>query len=374
NWADALREQKQYEQAAEKCQEAIELDREFPDAYFSLGLVRAAQERFDEAIEQYRQADELWEKKGSKNRKHALWLWAVALHMQEHYEQAAEKYQEAIGIDRDFPDAYNSLGRMRVEQERFDEAIEQYRQADKLWQAKASKDRKYALRDWADALCLQGHYDEAADKCQEAIGIDREYPDAYRGLGQVRVEQERFDEAIEQYRQADKLWQKEGPKNRKDALRSWAYALREQKHYEEAAEKCLEAIELDRLDPLSLMLFGGIRAAQERFDEAIEQYRQADKLWQKKESKDRKNALWNWGWALRRQEKFEDAKTKFDCARQIVKGDAQAVHYYGHSLIDLGQYQDAIAQFDKASTLDQDDPEPHHSKANLLFMLGHYEQ
>jgi tetratricopeptide (TPR) repeat protein len=510
-WADVLRKQEHYEQATEKCQEAIELDREFPDAYIALGHVRAEQDRFNEAIEQYRQADELLRKKGSKDRKYALRDWAGALHLQGHYDEAAEKCQEAIGIDREFPDAYRNLGqvraaqkrfdetsygrtrgptianthcatgqtrctckgtttrlprsarrpsasignsptstsalatcarsrtaltkrssntakrtsccgrrvprtvstlcatgrntcasrsttsrpprsarrlsnsignsltptsvsgRVRTNQERFDEAIEQYRRADELLQKKGSKDRKHALRDWADALCLQGHYEEAADKCLEAIGIDREFPDAYRALGDVRVAQERFDEAIEQYRQYGKLPQ-EGGKNRKNSLLYWAIALREQKHYEEAAKMCLEAIEVDRLYPWSFMLFGGIRAAQERFHEAIEQYRQADALFQKKESKGRKYALWYWGSALRQQEKFEDANTKFDCARQIFKDDKQAVYLYGNSLIDLGQCQDAIAQFDKASMLDQDDPEPRHNKANLLFSLGQYEQ
>jgi tetratricopeptide (TPR) repeat protein len=97
-------------------------------------------------------------------------------------------------------------------------------------------------------------------------------------------------------------------------------------------------------------------------------------LWQEKESNARKRALWAWGWVLGQQEKFEDAKTKFDCAQKMVKGDAKAVYLYGYSLTDLGQYQDAIVQFDKASALDQDDPLPRHSKAGLLFQLGRYEE
>src|SRR5262249_13348936 len=83
--------QEHYEQAAEKCQKAKDLDPEFPDAYHTLGAVRAAQERLDEAIEQYRQADSLWQKKGSKARKRALWNWAGALRLQGHHEEAAEK-------------------------------------------------------------------------------------------------------------------------------------------------------------------------------------------------------------------------------------------------------------------------------------------
>ena len=190
----------------------------------------------------------------------------------------------------------------------------------------------------------------------------------------MRAAQERLDDAIEQYRQADEWWQKkefQGPQARPV---EWADALRLQQRYERAAEKCQQAIDVDRQVPRGYMYFGSVRAAQERFDDSIELYRQADELWQKKESKDRKYALWYWGSALREQEKFEDAKTKFDCAQDISKGDAQAVYYYGLSLTDLGQYQDAMVQFDKASVLDKDDPLPRHWKADLLFRLGRYEE
>src|SRR6266478_5924088 len=299
NWADALREQEHFEQAAEKCLQAIGIDPDFPDAYNSLGRVRAAQERFDDAIEQYRHADALWQNKESKDRKRALCNWADALRLQEHYDQAAEKCLQAIGIDREFPDAYNSFGRVRAAQERFDDAIGLYRQADELWQKKESKDRKRTLCNWADALRLQEHHDQAAEKCQQAIDVDRQDPWGYIYLGSVRAAQERFDEAIEQYRQADELWQKKRSKDRKYALCNWADALRLQEHYDQAAEKCLQAIGIDREFPDAYNSFGSVRAAQERFDDAIGLYRQADALWQKKESKDRKRALCNWASACR---------------------------------------------------------------------------
>jgi tetratricopeptide (TPR) repeat protein len=373
-WAEALTGQGHHEQAAEKCQEAISLDPEFPDAYNSLGLARARQGRFDEAIEQCRQADALWQKRKPKDRKQALWYWAIILREQEHYEQAADKCQQAIGLDPEFADAYHALGLVRAAQGRFDEAIEEYRRAEALWQKKGSKNRKFALCRWADVLSEQEHYDQAAEKCQEAIGIDPHDPLGYMHVGDIRAAQERFDDAIDQFRQADALWQKKGSKNRKFALCRWAYALREQRHYEQAAEKCQEAIGLDPEFPDAYHAFGWVRAAQEHFDGAIEQFRQADELWRIKGSKDRKRALWSWGWVLGQQEKFEDAKIKFDCAREIVKDDALAVCLCGDSLIDLGQYQDAIAQFDKASALDRDDPRPCHYKASILFRLGHYEE
>src|SRR5205807_9456768 len=105
------------------------------------------------------------------------------------------------------------------------EAIEKYRKADQLWERAGSKDRKFALSNWAHVLRLQDRCDEAAGKYQEAIGIDPEYPAVYNNFGNALLDQERFDEAIEKYRKADHLWQKTGSKDRKFALWNWGSAL-----------------------------------------------------------------------------------------------------------------------------------------------------
>src|SRR5262249_47351677 len=147
----------------------------------------------DETSAHNDQKDGLCQQKESEDGRHALCNQADALREQEHYEQAAEKCQEAIGLDPEFPNAYNSLGHVRAAQERFDEAIELFRRADALWQKHESKDRKRALCNQADALREQEHYEQAAEKCLEAKDVDPEFPDAYHSLGHVRVEQERFD-------------------------------------------------------------------------------------------------------------------------------------------------------------------------------------
>jgi tetratricopeptide (TPR) repeat protein len=83
------------------------------------------------------------------------------------------------------------------------------------------------------------------------------------------------------------------------------------------------------------------------YRQAIEQYCQADELWQEKESPARINALWGWGWALRQQEKFDEGTDKFRRAVEVVPRDFGAVYRYGLSLAELGSYRDAIEQFDK---------------------------
>src|SRR6266581_4789127 len=97
----------EYKEAVEKCQEAIQIDGKDAYAYNILGLALASQEHYDEGIEQYRQADALYQEADSANRKFALSNWGDALRQAKRYDEAVAKIREAIGIDAKFASTYN---------------------------------------------------------------------------------------------------------------------------------------------------------------------------------------------------------------------------------------------------------------------------
>jgi tetratricopeptide (TPR) repeat protein len=373
NWADALRAKKLYEEAARKYGEAIAADPDFAAAYNELGFTLAEQERFDDAIVQYRKAAELLENAKSPDRKLALYNWAEALRAKKLYEEAATKYGGLIAADPDFAPAYYGLGLALADQERFDDAIVQYRKADALLENAKSPDRKLALHNWADALRGKKLHEEAAKKYGEAIAADPDFAPAYNDLGVTLAEQERFDDAIEQFSKAAALFETSGSPARKHALSNWANALRSKKLYEEAAKKYGEIIAADPDFALAYNGLGIVLAGQRRFDEAIEQYSKADALWEKAKSDDRKFGLLNWGTALSEQERFDDAIEKFAQATAVARNDAVALFYYGISFAACWRYREAIAQFDRAALLDRKSPHHHHNKAHALFQLGRYE-
>ena len=61
------------------------------------------------------------------------------------------------------------------------------------------------------------------------------------GAGNVLAGQERFEEAIEQYRKADERWRKTEPKNRKIALSGWAISLFQLGRYRDSIAQLEEA-------------------------------------------------------------------------------------------------------------------------------------
>ena len=195
------------------------------------GLALADQVRFDDAIEQYREADKLWKKAGSPDRKLALTNWANALRLKKQYDKSIKKYREALAVDPNFANAHNGIGLVLADQVRFDDAIEQYREADKLWTKAGSPDRKLALTNWGGALRVKKQYDKSIKKYREALAVDPDDANAHNELGRTLLAQDRFDDAIEQYREADKLWKKAGSPDQKIALFNWANALRSKKQY-----------------------------------------------------------------------------------------------------------------------------------------------
>ncbi len=282
NWGNALRlKKKDYGEAAGKYQEAIGIDKDYPAPHHGLGLVLADQDRFAEAIPLYQKAYDLLPRDESKKRISVLYRWAVALHQLNYYDLAAGKYKEAIEIDEDDPSAYFGLCLVLADQDRFAEAIPLYQKAYECWQKTGGEHPKFFPYYWAEALRHCKSYDEAAKKYQEIINVDLKYPWAYYGLGLVLADQEHFNEAIVQYQKADKLWKTSNSKDRKYALYNWGDALRLQKHYDEAAEKYREAIGIDSNDPDAYNGLGRVFADQERFDDAIAQYKKADELCQR---------------------------------------------------------------------------------------------
>ena len=105
------------------------------NACYARGVALATEQHYDDAIEQYRKADALWGAAKSNDRKFALWNWGSALYSKGLYQEAAEKFREAITVDADYADAYTGLGAALAAQENYDAAIEQYRKADTLWGA-----------------------------------------------------------------------------------------------------------------------------------------------------------------------------------------------------------------------------------------------
>ena len=93
--------------------------------------------------------------------------------------------------------AYNERGNILSKLRKYDEAIENYRQAILLKVNYAD-----AYHNLANAQRQKGQLEESVANYKKAIRFNNDHAYAYSNLGIVLSEQGKFEEAVEQYRKA----------------------------------------------------------------------------------------------------------------------------------------------------------------------------
>lgn len=131
---------------------------DMPEAYNYLGIIRAAQNDFNGAI---------------------------------------QKYRYAIGLKSDYAEAWNNLGNAYRDSHRVSEAIPCYERAIRLHPpfAAAHNNLGLALANSGDARAAVGHY-------ERAIELDPQFFQAWNNLGSVQADEGNHSQAIECYLRA----------------------------------------------------------------------------------------------------------------------------------------------------------------------------
>lgn len=128
------------EKALEAFKQALQIDPEFAEAHFRLGLTHDALGQSDEA--------------------------------QQAYKTAIEKYKKQLAKNDDDPEAHYNLGQAYAGRSLYSEAVTEYRKATKL-----KSDDTDIYYDLGEALTKLARYDEAVAAFSKALDID---PENYR--------------------------------------------------------------------------------------------------------------------------------------------------------------------------------------------------
>jgi tetratricopeptide (TPR) repeat protein len=171
------------------------------------GHVLQQQQRYEDAIDKYQKAVDL-------DRKDALSYYngGVALEALHRYPEAGAKFQKAVDLNSKDAVAYNSLGGALYEQQKYRDAADNFQKA-------AALDPKYAdaYYNWGNALDQLQKYpcdfgatqddctaaEDAIDKYQKAVALNPKYAEVYRAWSKVLFKLQKYDDSIrkdEEYR------------------------------------------------------------------------------------------------------------------------------------------------------------------------------
>jgi uncharacterized protein (TIGR02466 family) len=172
-------------EAALHYQKAADLEPRFFEAHGNLGTVLQQQGKLEEAEQCYRQALAIHaDARGRFN------LGTVLYGLGRHQEAVAE-FKEAVNLDPQFADAWNSLGETLRDRGEMEEAVRCYEQA-----LTAQPEHGRARYNLGETLCLAGRLNEAIphfDASDFADSKERSLQCLYK-TGQFECFKQRFDE------------------------------------------------------------------------------------------------------------------------------------------------------------------------------------
>jgi pentatricopeptide repeat protein len=229
-----------FEDAIDVYKEAIENGVEDARIYFSLGVLFFAQEEYDEAIKNFKKNLDINQRDAASHR-----YISLALSEQGKYDEAIEYYKKALEIDPENPeyiDTFNKLGNNLIKQGRklkelkkYDEAIDILENAIKIISNDANA---YILLGFS--LLKKRKYDESIKKYKKVLKINPNIPLVHNTIGYILLLQEEYEEAIESFKKTLEI----DPKYTK-AYRNMASAFYYKKEFEDAILNFEKALELD---------------------------------------------------------------------------------------------------------------------------------
>jgi Flp pilus assembly protein TadD len=190
---------------------------------------------------------------------------ALCRHQLGYWQNSETLLRHAIAVTEDNDLMHNNLGAMLVGQGRLDEAIEQFRLADKVHPNSARVHDNLGA-----ALAKQGKLEEAIQHLREAIRLDADWAGAHNNLGAVLGQLGQFDEAMNHLRTAIRLTPRDA-----GAHCNLADALALVGRLDEAIGQYQEALRLKPDDPETRRNLGVALARQGRLKEAIAQLQTA---------------------------------------------------------------------------------------------------
>ena len=170
----------------------IEIDPNASLARTALANVLAAENRLDEAIDQYQRSLSINPKSLEADNN-----LGMALTRQGRFEEAMVHYRRAIDINSEHYEAHNNLGVLLARQGDAAAAVQHFRRA-----AEIKPDFPDAQVNWGNALLRTGQPGEAVTHYAKAVAISPRAPGAQYNWGVALAQQGRFAEAIPHFRAA----------------------------------------------------------------------------------------------------------------------------------------------------------------------------
>ena len=380
-WGDSLYQRGEYSSAVKQYLAALETDPSLLDGDRSEPDSQAYG-RWQKALDQLgqderAQAEKKFHQIAQKHPANSLFRkWADALVELDRFNEANEKYKKAEEIHIQDASIYRSHGDAFYRQGRYQKALEQYLEAIKIkpsavnykqdlaainyeWWVKAlgevgrrtrnrvvdevrrvpSAEKSAVYRQWGEALFVLGKCNEACEQFVQAVAVNESDFETYNKWGLALVELGRYSEASKKYQRAT-----DRPNGFAEAYVNWGNLHYKQKKYRELVDKYLVAMAINHIVVdydkwVSALKYCGVDEREEI----------AEKLWKLAKGKPAFAGLYyKWGGALTRVNDHKGALVQYRKAAELAPVTGATYVQWADSLAKLEHWLEAIGLYLKA--------------------------
>ena len=189
---DALSRLQRFEESENHFTQAIALNPSYFEAHYNFGNLLRVQGRREDALTHYRRALELEPKFSDAANNIGALLAEIGK-----VDEAETTFRDALKQNPDHPGTHNNLGNVLKIRGDLDDALAAYRRVTEL-----AQNFSEGWRNRAATLTELGQTDEADAACRKALGLNPNDPIALDTLGNLRLAQNRADDALEAYDKA----------------------------------------------------------------------------------------------------------------------------------------------------------------------------
>ena len=194
NMAETRRQQGRFMESMRWYRGVLDIDSEFAPAYAGMAMALFNLGQYEEAVKFFEQAAALrWDARPADT----LYLLADALRRQQRYEEAIERYRDVLEIDPGYAASHAGMGYAFLRLGRHEEAIESLARSVSIEPESPAASNRYvaigrASQELGQSLVAAEHY-------ERALEINPRNTKALDSFAVLRFRQQRYEEALSLY-------------------------------------------------------------------------------------------------------------------------------------------------------------------------------
>ena len=351
--ARELKDSLEFDEAAEKYKDILDIDSTHVNAYLELGQVYYDEKKYGKSEKIYNEAID----NRIKNALIYYWLGQTLFTARHKMKKAIKSYRESLKLDPRLYMAYEGLGDVYEYRDEFKKAEANYEDALEI-----NKKKTGIYIKLAKLYIRKGESERVVPIFKRAIEASRDYADIYYDIAEAL-------KGVKKWDLVEKISELASESGSEHALHYYClgYNYAELKKYDRAIDNYKKTVDIDPSHADAYHNMGNVYFELKQYNEAIETYTKAIEI-----NPDDETSHFMKGNAYFQLKKYDDAIKAYKEAIKINPYDAVFFNNMANAYCQLKRYNDAIREYKKVIEIDTEHIAARASLAEVYLIAGSF--